>query len=118
MVSLLLLLLLLLTGLCYFGVSILGFYAFGTSVSDNVLLAFESGPQHWVVAMANMMVVIHVAAAYQVPWPWLKQSGGEGTGEGVGRGGGATLNRGDGICNGGGACGSSIPGRVWVVHVC
>lgn len=53
-------------GICYFGVSILGFFAFGTAVSENVLLAFENGPQHWVVAMANMMVVIHVAAAYQV----------------------------------------------------
>jgi len=54
------------TGLCYFGVSILGFHAFGTGVSDNVLMAFESGPHSWVVAMANMMVVVHVAAAYQV----------------------------------------------------
>jgi hypothetical protein len=47
-------------------VSILGFYAFGTAVSENVLLAFSEGPRHWVVAMANMMVVVHVAAAYQV----------------------------------------------------
>jgi len=54
------------TGLCYFGVSILGFYAFGTDVSDNVLMAFAHGPNHWVVSMANMMVVVHVAAAYQV----------------------------------------------------
>jgi len=54
------------TGLCYFGVSILGFYAFGTSVGDNVLLAFQHGPHSWVVAMAHMMVVVHVAAAYQV----------------------------------------------------
>lgn len=57
---------LLAAGLCYFGVSILGFYAFGTSVSDNVLLAFEHGPNHGIVAAANMMVVVHVAAAYQV----------------------------------------------------
>jgi len=56
----------LVTGLCYFGVSILGFYAFGTSVSDNVLMAFQAGPTYWVVAMANIMVVVHVAAAYQV----------------------------------------------------
>jgi len=54
------------TGLCYFGVSILGFWAFGTAVGDNVLLAFQPGPHSWVVAMANIMVVIHVAAAYQV----------------------------------------------------
>jgi hypothetical protein len=49
-------------------VSILGFYAFGTDVSDNVLLAFEKGPHHWVVTMACMLVVVHVAAAFQV---WL-----------------------------------------------
>jgi hypothetical protein len=47
-------------------VSLLGFRAFGTSVGDNVLLAFEQGPTHWVVTMANAMVVVHVAAAYQV----------------------------------------------------
>lgn len=54
------------TGLCYFGVSIAGFWAFGTSVGDNVLLAFKSGPHQWVVTMASMFVVVHVAAAYQV----------------------------------------------------
>lgn len=32
----------------------------------RVLMAFKHGPHHWVVAMANMMVVVHVAAAYQV----------------------------------------------------
>lgn len=53
-------------GLCYFGVSILGFWAFGTDVGDNVLLAFKAGPHQWVVTMANMLVVIHVAAAFQV----------------------------------------------------
>jgi len=56
-------------GLCYFGVSILGFHAFGTGVSDNVLMAFESGPTSWVVAMANMMVVVHVAAAQRALLP-------------------------------------------------
>eukprot|EP00878_Enallax_costatus_P009298 GHUV01009718.1.p1 GENE.GHUV01009718.1~~GHUV01009718.1.p1 ORF type:complete len:332 (+),score=46.62 GHUV01009718.1:660-1655(+) len=56
----------LLTGLCYFGVSIVGFWAFGTAVSENVLMAFAHGPTHWVVSMAQMMVVIHVASAYQV----------------------------------------------------
>ena len=53
-------------GLCYFGVSILGFWAFGTGVGDNVLLAFKEGPNHWVVTMATMLVVVHVAAAFQV----------------------------------------------------
>jgi hypothetical protein len=41
------------TGLAYFAVSIVGFYAFGTSVADNVLLSFKNGPYSWVVAMAG-----------------------------------------------------------------
>eukprot|EP00879_Flechtneria_rotunda_P025399 GHRR01026990.1.p1 GENE.GHRR01026990.1~~GHRR01026990.1.p1 ORF type:complete len:290 (-),score=71.50 GHRR01026990.1:290-1159(-) len=57
----------LLTGLCYFGVSIVGFWAFGTSVPENVLLAASAtGAKQHVVAAANLMVVIHVAAAWQV----------------------------------------------------
>ena len=55
-----------LTGLCYFGVAIAGYWAFGTNVAGNVLLAFDNGTGRWVVAAANMMVVIHVGAAYQV----------------------------------------------------
>jgi hypothetical protein len=54
------------TGLCYFAVSILGYWAFGTDVGDNVLLAFKAGPHQWVVTMATMLVVVHVAAAFQV----------------------------------------------------
>ncbi|KAF8060318.1 LHT2 [Scenedesmus sp. PABB004] len=54
------------TGLAYFGVSIVGFWAFGIGVADNVLLSFTHGPYSWVVAMADMFVVVHVAAAYQV----------------------------------------------------
>lgn len=41
------------TGLAYFAVSIMGFWAFGTSVADNVLLTFARGPNSWVVAMAG-----------------------------------------------------------------
>eukprot|EP00878_Enallax_costatus_P044191 GHUV01052515.1.p1 GENE.GHUV01052515.1~~GHUV01052515.1.p1 ORF type:complete len:122 (-),score=31.08 GHUV01052515.1:304-669(-) len=54
------------TGLAYFAVSIVGFWAFGTAVADNVLLSFARGPHSWVVAMADMMVVVHVASAFQV----------------------------------------------------
>eukprot|EP00882_Tetradesmus_deserticola_P000139 GHRQ01000155.1.p1 GENE.GHRQ01000155.1~~GHRQ01000155.1.p1 ORF type:complete len:391 (+),score=123.08 GHRQ01000155.1:506-1678(+) len=54
------------TAAAYFLVAILGFYAFGTSVADNVLLTFAHGPTSWVVAMADMFVVVHVAAGYQV----------------------------------------------------
>jgi cytochrome b561 len=44
----------------------MGFWAFGVGVSENVLMAFEHSAHKWVVAMANIMVVVHVAAAYQV----------------------------------------------------
>lgn len=54
------------TGLCYFGVAATGFWAFGTAVPDNVLSGFAAGPHAWVLAVANMFVVVHVAAAYQV----------------------------------------------------
>ena len=52
----------------------MGFWAFGTGVSENVLMAFENGVNHWVVAMANIMVVVHVASAYQVGTPTGWQS--------------------------------------------
>lgn len=54
------------TGLAYFLVSIVGFAAFGTGVGDNLLLTFKHGPTSWVVAVADMMVILHVAAAFQV----------------------------------------------------
>lgn len=63
-------------GLCYFSVSILGFWAFGTGVGDNVLLAFKAGPHQWVVTMATMLVVVHVAAAFQVGLAWGHLGGG------------------------------------------
>jgi amino acid permease len=54
-----------LTGICYLCVSITGFHAFGIAVPDNVLAGF--GDEYkWPVALANIFVVIHVAAAYQV----------------------------------------------------
>lgn len=60
------------TGLCYFSVAILGFHAFGVAVPDNVLAAFAhdagraGSAAHILVTAANLMVVAHVAAAYQV----------------------------------------------------
>ena len=46
------------TGLAYFAVSIVGFWAFGTSVADNVLMSFARGPRSWVVAMAGGWSII------------------------------------------------------------
>uniref|UniRef100_J3M562 Amino acid transporter transmembrane domain-containing protein n=1 Tax=Oryza brachyantha TaxID=4533 RepID=J3M562_ORYBR len=50
--------------LCYFTVAFAGYYAFGNAVEPNVLISLEK--PRWLVAMANLMVVIHVIGGYQV----------------------------------------------------
>jgi len=50
--------------LCYFPVALLGYWAFGNNVDDNILITL-SKPK-WLIAMANMMVVIHVIGSYQI----------------------------------------------------
>ncbi|CAI9093267.1 OLC1v1028732C1 [Oldenlandia corymbosa var. corymbosa] len=50
--------------LCYFPVALCGYYTFGRAVDDNILITLEK-PQ-WVVAMANMFVVVHVIGSYQI----------------------------------------------------
>jgi amino acid permease len=50
--------------LCYFPVTFVGYWAFGNSVDDNILITL-SKPK-WLIAAANMMVVIHVIGSYQV----------------------------------------------------
>ena len=50
--------------LCYFPVAIIGYWMFGNSVKDNILLSLEKPA--WLIAMANMFVVIHVIGSYQV----------------------------------------------------
>ncbi|XP_054787241.1 lysine histidine transporter 2-like [Prosopis cineraria] len=49
---------------CYFPVAILGYYIFGDSVADNVLIGLEH--PSWLIAVANIFVVIHVIGGYQV----------------------------------------------------
>ncbi|KAL2928678.1 Lysine histidine transporter 1 [Bienertia sinuspersici] len=51
-------------GLCYFPVAFVGYYAFGNNVEDNVLLSLEK--PIWLIAAANIFVVIHVIGSYQV----------------------------------------------------
>lgn len=51
--------------LCYFPVAFIGYWAFGQDVSDNVLVGLER--PSWLIAAANLMVVIHVIGSYQVP---------------------------------------------------
>lgn len=50
--------------ICYFPVAILGYYAFGNAVEDNILIALEKPT--WLIAAANMFVVVHVIGGYQV----------------------------------------------------
>ncbi|KAG7598391.1 Amino acid transporter transmembrane domain [Arabidopsis suecica] len=50
--------------ICYFPVAFLGYYIFGNSVDDNILITLEKPV--WLIAMANMFVVIHVIGSYQI----------------------------------------------------
>ncbi|CAK9326197.1 unnamed protein product [Citrullus colocynthis] len=50
--------------LCYFPVAIIGYWMFGNSVKDNILLSLEKPT--WLIATANMFVVIHVIGSYQI----------------------------------------------------
>jgi len=50
--------------ICYFPVAFIGYHTFGNTVDDNVLLSLEK--PNWLVAMANMFVVIHVIGSYQI----------------------------------------------------
>ncbi|KAL9225779.1 hypothetical protein vseg_001666 [Gypsophila vaccaria] len=50
--------------LCYFPVAFVGYWAFGQDVDDNVLVGLQRPA--WLIASANLMVVIHVVGSYQV----------------------------------------------------
>nr|AFK44764.1 unknown [Lotus japonicus] len=50
--------------ICYFPVVLIGYWAFGQVVDDNVLMALER--PSWLIASANLMVFIHVVGSYQV----------------------------------------------------
>lgn len=49
---------------CYFPVSIVGYWAYGNNVKGNVLL-YVARPT-WLIAVANLMVVVHVIGSYQI----------------------------------------------------
>ena len=48
----------------YFPVASAGYAAFGNVVSPDVLLSVRNPP--WLISVANFMVVIHLAASFQV----------------------------------------------------
>ncbi|KAE8696638.1 Lysine histidine transporter-like 3 [Hibiscus syriacus] len=50
--------------ICYLPVAFIGFWAFGNSVDDNILLTLEK--PIWLIVTANMFFVIHVIGSYQI----------------------------------------------------
>jgi amino acid permease len=50
--------------ICYFPVALIGYWVFGNEVEDNILLSLEK--PGWLIAAANMFVVVHVIGSYQV----------------------------------------------------
>ncbi|MBA0855406.1 hypothetical protein Goshw_013242 [Gossypium schwendimanii] len=50
--------------ICYLPVAFIGYWAFGNSVNDNILLTLENPT--WLIATANIFVVIHVIGSYQI----------------------------------------------------
>ncbi|GFZ03817.1 transmembrane amino acid transporter family protein [Actinidia rufa] len=50
--------------LCYFPVSFICYWVFGNTVEDNILQSLERPA--WLIASANMFVVVHVIGSYQV----------------------------------------------------
>ncbi|CAN6975982.1 unnamed protein product [Brassica rapa subsp. trilocularis] len=50
--------------ICYFPVALICYWAFGQDVDDNVLRNLQRPA--WLIASANLMVVVHVIGSYQV----------------------------------------------------
>ncbi|KAL1808207.1 hypothetical protein ACET3Z_025197 [Daucus carota] len=50
--------------LCYFPVALVGYFVFGNSVDDNILITLEN--PNWLIALANLLVVFHVIGGYQI----------------------------------------------------
>ncbi|XP_044502025.1 lysine histidine transporter 1-like isoform X2 [Mangifera indica] len=50
--------------LCYFPVALIGYWVFGNTVEDNILISLEKPA--WLIAMANLFVVVHVIGSYQI----------------------------------------------------
>ncbi|CAA7036352.1 unnamed protein product [Microthlaspi erraticum] len=54
----------LVNAICYFPVALICYWAFGQDVEDNVLMNLQRPA--WLIASANLMVVVHVIGSYQV----------------------------------------------------
>ncbi|GAA0183704.1 hypothetical protein LIER_31069 [Lithospermum erythrorhizon] len=53
-----------LVAVCYFPVAISGYWVFGNVVEDNIMMSLEK--PNWLIALANIFVVVHVIGSYQV----------------------------------------------------
>ncbi|KAJ1267088.1 hypothetical protein BS78_07G029200 [Paspalum vaginatum] len=49
---------------CYFPAALVGYWDFGNQVDENILVTLEK--PKWLIATANMMVVVHVVGSYQL----------------------------------------------------
>ncbi|XP_003575989.3 LOW QUALITY PROTEIN: lysine histidine transporter 2 [Brachypodium distachyon] len=54
----------LVVAVCYLPVAFVGYYVFGNAVDDNILITLEK--PRWLIAAANMFVVVHVIGSYQI----------------------------------------------------
>ncbi|KAG8366801.1 hypothetical protein BUALT_Bualt16G0005600 [Buddleja alternifolia] len=50
--------------ICYLPVALIGYWMFGNSVEENILISLEKPT--WLIAMANMFVVVHLIGSYQI----------------------------------------------------
>ncbi|KAH6774359.1 lysine histidine transporter 1 [Perilla frutescens var. frutescens] len=50
--------------LCYFPVAFIGYWMYGNAVLDNILISLNKPT--WLIAMANLFVVVHVIGSYQI----------------------------------------------------
>ncbi|KAH6781788.1 lysine histidine transporter 1 [Perilla frutescens var. frutescens] len=50
--------------ICYFPVAIIGYWTFGNEVDENILITLKKPV--WLIAMANMFVVVHLIGSYQI----------------------------------------------------
>jgi len=49
---------------CYLPVAFVGYYIFGNTVDDNILITLERPT--WLIVTANFFVIVHVIGGYQV----------------------------------------------------
>ncbi|XP_020554352.1 lysine histidine transporter 1-like isoform X1 [Sesamum indicum] len=50
--------------ICYLPVALIGYWMFGNEVKENILITLQK--PKWLIAMANMFVVVHLIGSYQV----------------------------------------------------